>query len=114
MGAPSLGINITPFGGILIETILTFLLVFTIFGVVIDKRSPKETTGLAIGSVVLASVLVFGPLTGAALNPARAFGPALVSGFWKNHFVYWIGPVIGGIIAGLLYNNLLLGKGKFK
>ena len=109
-GAPALASGINLFGGILIEAVFTFLLVLTIYGVAVDKRSPPGPIGLAIGVIVIVALLVAGPLTGAALNPARAFGPALVSGFWTNQFIYWIGPVIGAVIAGLVYNNLLLGK----
>jgi MIP family channel proteins len=98
LGAPALGINVTFFGAILIEALLTFLLAFTIFGI-----ADKNHAGLAIGAMLTGAVLVGGPLTGAAVNPARAFGPALVSGFWKNHLVYWIGPVVGAVIAGWLY-----------
>jgi len=101
LGAPALGINVTFFGAILIEIVLTFLLALTVFGV-----SDKNHAGLALGAVLTGAVLVGGPLTGAALNPARAFGPALVSGFWKNHLVYWIGPVVGAVMAGWLHTLL--------
>ena len=109
-GAPALASGITLFEGILIEAVFTFFLVLTIYGVAVDKRSPPGPIGLAIGVIVIVALLVAGPLTGAALNPARAFGPALAAGFWTNQFIYWIGPIIGAIIAGLIYNNLLLGK----
>lgn len=109
-GAPALASGITLFGGILIEAVFTFLLVLTIYGVAVDKRSPPGPIGLAIGVIVIVALLVAGPLTGAALNPARAFGPALVAGFWRNQIVYWIGPIIGAVIAGLVYNNLLLNR----
>ena len=109
-GAPALASGVTLFGGILIEAVFTFFLVLTIYGVAVDKRSPSGPVGLAIGVIVIVALLVAGPLTGAALNPARAFGPALVANFWTNQLVYWIGPIIGAIIAGLFYNNLLLGK----
>ena len=101
LGAPALGINVTFFGAILIEIVLTFLLALAVFGV-----SDKNHVGLALGAVLTGAVLVGGPLTGAALNPARAFGPALVSGFWKNHLVYWIGPVVGAVMAGWLHTLL--------
>jgi len=101
LGAPALGINVTFFGAILIEAVLTFLLALTIFGI-----ADKNHAGLAIGAVLTAAVLVGGPLTGAAVNPARAFGPAFISGFWKDQIVYWIGPIAGAVIAGWLYTLL--------
>ena len=97
LGAPALGINVTFFGAILIEALLTFLLALTIFGI-----SDKNHAGLAIGAVLTAAVLVGGPLTGAAVNPARAFGPAFISGFWKDQVVYWIGPIVGAVMASWL------------
>jgi len=110
LGATSLASNITVGMGILIEAILTFFLVFTIFGVAVDKRGHNGAFGLAIGLVLTFDILVGGNLTGAAMNPARSFGPALASGFWSNHLVYWVGPIIGSVIAALTYNKLLLNK----
>lgn len=60
--------------------------------------------------VVLFDILVGGPLTGASMNPARTFGPALASGYWVNHLVYWIGPIIGGVVAALLYDGIFAEK----
>ena len=96
--------------GILIEAILTFFLVFTIFGVAVDKKAPPGFYGIAIGFVLAACILAGGWLTGAALNPARAFGPALASGYWDTQVVYWIGPIIGGLAAGLLHKNFVMVK----
>ncbi len=96
-----------------IEVVLTFLLVFTVFGTAVDPRAPK-VGGFAIGLIVAADILMGGPLTGAAMNPARAFGPAIweagVMGFDKmrDHLVYWVGPIVGGILAGGVYVNLFL------
>lgn len=98
--------------GILIEVILTFFLVLTIFALVFDKRNETPFAGFAIGMVLAFSILLGGPLTGGALNPARAFGPAIVSGFFENQLVYWIGPIIGGILAALVYTNLFLREKK--
>ena len=112
LGATALAANISIGTGILIEAILTFFLVFTIFAVAVDKRGKTGAFGLAIGLVLTFDILVGGSLTGAAMNPARSFGPALASGFWNNHLVYWIGPLIGSIVAALVYNNLLLKKNK--
>ncbi|SFM31676.1 MIP/aquaporin family protein [Methanolobus profundi] len=110
LGATSLRTDISPGTGLMIEAILTFLLVFTIFGVAVDSRSPPGMAGFAIGSFVLLAILVGGPVTGASMNPARSFGPALISGYWTDHLVYWIGPIIGGIVAALLYDNVFIEK----
>ena len=94
------------------EAILTFFLVFTVFAVAVDKRAPHGFYGLAIGLVLTFDILAGGVLTGASMNPARTLGPAFVSGFWENHFVYWIGPIVGSIVAALVYNNIFLKKKK--
>lgn len=107
-GTPSINAasGITVAGGIVIEMILTFFLVFVVYGSAVDPRAPK-IGGLAIGLTVVVDILFGGPFTGAAMNPARVFGPALASGFWKNHFVYWVGPLLGGALAGLVYGRFL-------
>lgn len=112
LGTPILGSGITVMNGIIIEAVLTFFLVFVIFGVAVDKRAPAGMYGLAIGLVLTFDILFGGALTGAAMNPARAFGPALAAGFWDNQLVYWIGPIIGGIVAALVYNGIFLEKKK--
>src|SRR6202165_5289492 len=99
MGTPQLAINLTAMQGILVEAILTFFLVFVVYGTAIDERG-RGLAGFAIGATVTLDILFGGPLTGAAMNPARVFGPALASGFWKYHLVYWIGPLLGGAFAG--------------
>ncbi|HVL48568.1 MAG TPA: MIP family channel protein [Candidatus Thermoplasmatota archaeon] len=88
--------------GIIIEAILTFFLVFVVFGT-IDKRNSARIGGLAIGLTVTLDILMGGPLTGAAMNPARWFGTAVASSHYANWFVYWIGPLVGGLLAGVLY-----------
>lgn len=103
LGAPVLGPDFGAVSGILVEIILTFFLVFVIFGTAVDPQGPRQLSGLAIGGVLVFDILVGGPLTGAAMNPARAFGPALVAGFWEAHYVYWIGPIVGAIMAGSIY-----------
>lgn len=87
---------------ILIEGVLTFFLMLVIFGTALDERATK-LGGLMIGLTVSVDILFGGPLTGAALNPARVFGPAVAANFWTNHWVYWVGPVAGAAIAGLVY-----------
>jgi glycerol uptake facilitator-like aquaporin len=73
----------------------------------VDQRAPK-IGGFGIGLTVLVDILLSGPLTGASMNPARTFGPALAGGFWQNDLVYWLGPFIGAIIAALLYEYIIL------
>lgn len=106
-GTPDLAKDISQTTGILIETVLTFFLVFVVYGSAVDVRAPK-IGGLAIGFTVALDILFGGPLTGASMNPARTFGPALASGHWNNHIVYWIGPLIGGALAGLIYGRFLI------
>ena len=104
-GTPQLAISPTPLSpaeGILVEAILTFFLVFVVHGTGVDERG-RRVAGLAIGSTVTLDILFGGPLTGAAMNPARVFGPAVAAGFWKAHYVYWIGPLLGGAAAGFIY-----------
>ncbi|MEX0763407.1 MAG: aquaporin [Dehalococcoidia bacterium] len=89
--------------GFAIEAILTFFLVFTVFAVALDRRGNAVLAPLAIGTVMALDHFVAIPLTGASMNPARSFGPALVSGAWDNHWVYWAGPIVGGVIAAIGY-----------
>ncbi|MBI3853696.1 MAG: MIP family channel protein [Verrucomicrobia bacterium] len=106
-GTPDLGANVTKMQGIMIEAVLTFFLVFVVYGTAVDARAPK-IGGLAIGLTVALDILFGGPLTGGAMNPARTFGPALASAHWNNHLVYWIGPMLGGALAGLVYGRFLI------
>jgi len=110
-GTPDLGKGISPGIGIVVEIVLTFFLVFVVYGSAVDGRAPK-IGGLAIGLTVTLDILFGGPLTGAAMNPARTFGPALASGHWANHFVYWIGPMLGGALAGVIYGRFLIHEDK--
>jgi aquaporin TIP len=88
---------------VVIEAILTFVLVFTVFATAIDKRGLGHVAPIAIGLAVFIDHFVGVPLTGASMNPARSFGPALVADTWDDQWVYWIGPLIGASVAGLLY-----------
>lgn len=107
LGTPALAPGVSAGTGIVVEAVLTFFLVFVIFGVVVDPRGPRGTAPLAIGLVITMDILGGGVLTGAAMNPARAFGPALFSGEWASHAVYWIGPILGGVLAAWIYSYLL-------
>jgi MIP family channel proteins len=102
LGTPALGEGTDVMQGILIEAILTMVLLVAVFGTAIDPRAPK-IGGLAIGLAVAADILMGGPLTGAAMNPARWFGPAVASGTFDDWYVWWIGPLLGAAIVALVY-----------
>ena len=106
LGTPALGPGVSQGTGIFLEAILTFFLVFAVFGTAVDTRAPK-LGGFGIGLTIAFDILMGGPLTGASMNPARTFGPGLAAGYWDNHLVYWIGPVLGAVVAGLLYDKFL-------
>lgn len=107
LGAPALGPGVNFLRAVGIEAVLTFFLMMVVFGTAVDPRGPR-IGGLAIGLTIAMAVLAAGPLTGAALNPARALGPALVDGFWDNQLVFWIGPIIGSVTAALLYHYVFM------
>ncbi|MGH7717655.1 MAG: MIP/aquaporin family protein [Gemmatimonadaceae bacterium] len=95
---------------IVLELIATFFLVFVIFGTAVDPKAP-QVGGFAIGLTIAADILAIGPFTGASMNPARSLGPAVASGIWEGHAIYWIGPLLGGIAAALLYEYLFIRRG---
>jgi MIP family channel proteins len=108
-GTPTLAGPIAVGKGIVIEAVTTFFLVFAVFGTAVDDRGPfSKTAGLTIGLVIAFDIMAFGPYTGAAMNPARWFGPALASGTWSDWFVWIVGPIAGGIIAAVLYSSVFL------
>ena len=104
-GVPRIAAGLTLTKAILIEAILTFFLVSAVYATTISRDAPA-VGGFAIGLVVLFDMLAGGVLTGAAMNPARWFGPAVASGFYDNWYVYWVGPLIGAIVAAVLYRYL--------
>ncbi len=112
LGATVLAEGLSLGAGTFVEAVLTFMLVFVVFAVAVDNKAPKSIYGAAIGLTLTAGILMGGLLTGAALNPARAFGPAVAAWHWSNHIVYWIGPIVGGIVAGLVYSKFFLKKKK--
>jgi glycerol uptake facilitator-like aquaporin len=93
------------------EAIATFFLTFVVFGTAVDPAAPK-VGGFAIGLVVTGGILAIGPLTGGSMNPARSFGPAVVSGVLEGQMIYWIGPIVGSVLAAVLYDGLFLRRGK--
>ncbi len=96
--------------GLVTETILTFFLMYVVYGTAVDKRGPGLIASLAIGLTISMDILMAGPLTGAAMNPARAFGPALVSGFWDDQWIYWVGPIVGASAAAILFSWVMTPK----
>ncbi len=111
LGTPTLATGLSATTGIAIEAVLTVFLVWAVFGTAVSPSAPK-IGGFGIGLTVAADILLGGPLTGAAMNPARHFGPAVVAGFFDNWYVYWIGPLLGAAIAGLSYRYLFAGPGE--
>ncbi len=108
LGSHGLGAGISVGGGLLAEIILTFVLVFVVFATAIDPKGLGSIAPIAIGLAVLVDHLLGVPVTGAGMNPARSFGPALVAGAWENHWIFWAGPLIGGAIAALIYEFVFL------
>lgn len=98
--------EMTGFGASILEGFLTFGLVYTVYAAGDPRRGPLGAMGpLAIGFIAGANVLATGPFSGGSMNPACAFGSSLIAGSFKNQAVYWIGPLMGAAVAGLLYDN---------
>src|SRR3954447_14389550 len=109
LGAPGLGGGVTPWQGFVIEVVLTFFLVWVVFATAADPGGTfKSIAGLAIGLTITLDICMGGPLTGAAMNPARAFGPELVSKHWTDAWVWYVGPFAGGALAAVAYEWLYL------
>jgi MIP family channel proteins len=106
-GAPTIASSISVAQGLLFELVMTFFLVLAVYGTAVDERAPK-IAGFGIGLVVLGDVLVGGVFTGAAMNPARAMGPMVAGLFFPSYWwIYWVGPIIGAILAALVYHYVL-------
>lgn len=113
LGTPQVSFEVGALTAIGVEALLTFFLVIMVYATAVDPKAPS-IAGFGIGLMVFLDILVGGPLTGGAMNPARTFGPALATtifgggaSVWTQHYVYWIGPCLGGAAAGLLYTNFL-------
>jgi glycerol uptake facilitator-like aquaporin len=111
LGTPALLRDFSRLSGMILEALATFFLVLVVFATTVDDRSAfRPLASFGIGLTITLGILVSGPFTGAALNPARALGPALASSHWTNWGVYWVGPLAGGFIGGLLYDSIFLKK----
>lgn len=109
-GGPSDLLNNDAMAGLGAEIIFTFFLVTVIFMTAVHKKAAAGIHGISIGGMIFLLHLVGVPLTGASMNPARTLGPAIASGFWEFHWIYWVGPIIGGIIGGLIMNYVFVKK----
>lgn len=110
LGAHALGPDVSIGMGLTMEIVVTFVLVFVIFATAVDPGGIAPLAPLAIGLAVLVDHLVAIPITGASMNPARSFGPALISGEWANHWIYWLGPILGGGTAGVVYQVAFINR----
>jgi MIP family channel proteins len=112
LGTPEMIRDLPRLSAMIFEALATFFFVLTFFATAVDEgqSTTRAIAGFAIGLTFALGVMVAGPFTGGALNPARALGPALASSHWANWGVYWVGPLAGGFLAGLLYDSLYLKK----
>jgi aquaporin Z len=110
LGVLGLGPDVTIAGAVVMEAIMTFFLLLVIFGTAVDPRGPRAIAGLAIGLIISMDILAGGRVTGAGMNPARAFGPALVQQDFTNWWIYWVGPITGGVIAAFAYKYFWLSE----
>jgi len=106
LGSHAIGADISVGAALATEMVLTFILVFVIFATAMDPRGPGHLAPFAIGLTIIVAIFVGLPLTGASMNPARTLGPALALGAWADNWVFWVGPLAGGSIAALLYENV--------
>jgi len=110
-GVPQISGLIGDTQAVLLEALLTMFLVSAVFGTLVSTEAPK-VGGFGVGLAVLFAMLVGGTMTGGIMNPARAFGPAIISGNWQAHFIYWVGPLLGAAAAAGIWGWVLLPKGE--
>ncbi|HEX5167452.1 MAG TPA: aquaporin [Thermomicrobiales bacterium] len=108
LGVPLVGARYEVTAALLAEIIATFFLMYAVFGTAVDPRGAKSIAGLVIGLTITIGVLAIGPVSGAALNPARAIGPEIAQGEFGDFWIYWVGPIGGAALAALLYNYILM------
>jgi MIP family channel proteins len=106
-GLPQINANMTFAGAVALEAAMTFFLMTAVMGTIVNPKAPKQG-GFWVGVAVMVMIIVGGPLTGAAMNPARAFGPAVITGSWQGQMAYWLGPILGSLLAAFLWDKVLL------
>ena len=105
-GLPGLGNGVSVTNGLMMEVVLTFFLMFVVYGTAIDARAPKMA-GLFIGLTVALDIMAGGIISGGAMNPARYLGPALVGGGLSNAWIYFVGPIAGAVLAAVIYKSTI-------
>lgn len=114
MSVPAFGLSagVGVGNALVLEIVMTFGLVYTVYATAVDpkKGSLGTIAPIAIGFIVGANILLGGAFDGASMNPAVSFGPAVVSWSWANHWIYWVGPLVGGAIAGLIYEFVFISQ----
>lgn len=108
----SLSLDVSVWNALVFEIVMTFGLVYTVYALAVDPKRGNlgAIAPIAIGFIVGANILVGGAFDGASMNPAVSFGPAVVSWYWANHWVYWVGPFVGAAIAAIIYDNIFIGN----
>ena len=109
-GGQSISLDVTAGQAFVLEAIATFLLVFVVFGTAVDEKGPR-VGGFAIGLTFACGFLAIGPLTGGSMNPARSFGPAVVTGIYEGQAIFWLAPIVGSVAAAMLYEHLFIRRG---
>jgi aquaporin Z len=105
-GTPALAGGVGVVQGVVMEAVLTFFLMTAVMGTAVDPEGPKTLAGFGIGTVLVFDILAGGNMTGASMNPARTLGSGLAGGALANHWVYWVGPILGAVVAALLYQYM--------
>jgi len=105
LGSTRLGTGISPIAGVVFEAVGTLLLSVVVLATASYVRGSRRQA-LLVGTTLFILILLIGPLTGASFNPARSLGPSLVSGYLSNHYVYWIGPLTGGVVGAFLFRTI--------
>lgn len=107
LGVPAVGAGFGTGGAFVAEVIMTFFLMFVVYGTAVDERGPRAIASLAIGLIITMDIFVGGGVSGAAMNPSRHFGPALIGNHWANWWLWWVAPILGAVLAAALYAYVL-------